>query len=209
MRKVIITLCFLFAAFMAQAGRISGINIQSAGEAILVFMDGEQICTPTETCFIANYSGRHRIEVYAARYIPRTGQSVKGDLLFQEWVSNPGMNIRDIRVGREGRPGYGYDVEMNRAEFDRFLRTVKDKPFDSDRNKLIETTLVSTGFTSDQCLQLVKLFSFDSEKIKLMQAMYPRIVDKPNFYLVIESLTFQSDKNKMNEFVRKYHSQRN
>ncbi|MCS2612427.1 DUF4476 domain-containing protein [Bacteroides fragilis] len=119
------------------------------------------------------------------------------------------MNIRDIRVGREGRPGYGYDVVMNRAEFDRFLRTVKDKPFDSDRNKLIETTLVSTGFTSDQCLQLVKLFSFDSEKIKLMQAMYPRIVDKPNFYLVIESLTFQSDKNKMNEFVRKYHSQRN
>lgn len=209
MRKVIITLCFLFAAFMAQAGRISGINIQSAGEVILVFMDGEQICTPTETCFIANYSGRHRIEVYAARYIPRTGQSVKGDLLFQEWVSNPGMNIRDIRVGREGRPGYGYDVVMNRAEFDRFLRTVKDKSFDSDRNKLIETTLVSTGFTSDQCLQLVKLFSFDSEKIKLMQAMYPRIVDKPNFYLVIESLTFQSDKNKMNEFVRKYHSQRN
>ena len=61
MRKVIITLCFLFVAFVAQAGRISGINIQSSGEAILVFVDGEQICTPTETCFIANYSGRHRI----------------------------------------------------------------------------------------------------------------------------------------------------
>ena len=55
MRKVIITLCFLFVAFVAQAGRISGINIQSSGEAILVFVDGEQICTPTETCFIANY----------------------------------------------------------------------------------------------------------------------------------------------------------
>lgn len=217
MRKVIITLCFLFVAFVAQAGRISGINIQSSGEAILVFVDGEQICTPTETCFIANYSGRHRIEVYAVRYIPRTGQSVKGDLLFQEWVSNPGMNIRNIRVGYNDRPDFcpdrpvrpGYDVVMNCTEFDRFLRTVKDKHFDSDRNKLIETTLVSTGFTSDQCLQLVNLFSFDSEKIKLMQAMYPRIVDKPNFYLVIESLTFQSDKNKMNEFVRKYHNQRN
>ena len=43
MRKVIITLCFLFVAFVAQAGRISGINIQSSGEAILVFVDGEQI----------------------------------------------------------------------------------------------------------------------------------------------------------------------
>ena len=31
MRKVIITLCFLFVAFVAQAGRISGINIQSSG----------------------------------------------------------------------------------------------------------------------------------------------------------------------------------
>ena len=50
MRKVIITLCFLFVAFVAQAGRISGISIQSSGEAILVFVDGEQICTPTETC---------------------------------------------------------------------------------------------------------------------------------------------------------------
>ncbi len=107
MRKVIITLCFLFVAFVAQAGRISGINIQSSGEAILVFVDGEQICTPTETCFIANYSGRHRIEVYAVRYIPRTGQSVKGDLLFQEWVSNPGMNIRNIRVGYNDRPDFG------------------------------------------------------------------------------------------------------
>lgn len=38
MRKVIITLCFLFVAFVAQAGRISGINIQSSGEAILVFV---------------------------------------------------------------------------------------------------------------------------------------------------------------------------
>jgi Ni,Fe-hydrogenase III component G len=152
-----------------------------------LFVDGEQICTPTETCFIANYSGRHRIEVYAVRYIPRTGQSVKGDLLFQEWVSNPGMNIRNIRVGYNDRPDFcpdrpvrpGYDVVMNRTEFDRFLRTVKDKHFDSDRNKLIETTLVSTGFTSDQCLQLVNLFSFDSEKIKLMQAMYHGLLINP------------------------------
>ena len=35
MRKVIITLCFLFVAFVAQAGRISGINIQSSGDSCL------------------------------------------------------------------------------------------------------------------------------------------------------------------------------
>ncbi len=100
-------------------------------------------------------------------------------------------------------------VVMNRAEFDRFLRTVKDKSFDSDRNKLIETTLVSTGFTSINASSWLSCSVSTVKKIKLMQAMYPRIVDKPNFYLVIESLTFQSDKNKMNEFVRKFHSQRN
>ncbi len=109
MRKVIITLCFLFAAFMAQAGRISGINIQSAGEAILVFMDGEQICTPTETCFIAKLFGQTPHRGICRALYPRTGQSVKGDLLFQEWVSNPGMNIRDIRVGRDNRPDFRPD----------------------------------------------------------------------------------------------------
>ena len=57
MRKVIITLCFLFVAFVAQAGRISGINIQSSGEAILVFVDGEQICTPTEISLLTIRAG--------------------------------------------------------------------------------------------------------------------------------------------------------
>ena len=91
MRKVIITLCFLFVAFVAQAGRISGINIQSSGEAILVFVDGEQICTPTETCFIANYSGRHRIEVYATyrtkceRRLAVSGMGLKSRYEYQEY----------------------------------------------------------------------------------------------------------------------------
>ena len=94
MRKVIITLCFLFAAFMAQAGRISGINIQSAGEAILVFMDGEQICTPTETCFIANYSGRHRIALYPAHRTECKRRFV---------VSGMGVKSRYEHTGYPGR----------------------------------------------------------------------------------------------------------
>jgi hypothetical protein len=52
-------------------------------------------------------------------------------------------------------------------------------------------------------------YRFDSEKKQLMKKIYPKIADKPNFYYAIDKLTFSSDKNEINAFIKQYHEKNN
>ena len=222
MRKIIISFCILFAALSLQAQSVNGIRIDGGNTPILVYLGGNQICLPTTTCFVANLkSGYYTVEVYATRFT-RPGERVwKGERLYNERVYFNGNGVTEIMVNgrdemrpdnRPGRPGHGghrpdydqYDRVMNSQLFNTFLNSVKKVPFKDDRMTLINTALASSDFTSGQCLQLVKFYTFDNERMKIMKMIYPRIVDKEAFFMVINSLTFSSNKKKMYDFVKEY-----
>ena len=88
--------------------------------------------------------------------------------------------------------------------FKKFFDSVKNEPFEKDRMGLITTALANSDFTSEQCLQLVKFYTFDNEPLKIMKMLYPNIVDKEAFFTVIGTLTFSSNKTKMNDFIKEY-----
>ena len=222
MRKIIISFCILFAALSLQAQSVNGIRIDGGNTPILVYMGGNQISLPTTTCFVANLkSGYYTIEVYATRFT-RPGERVwKGERLYNERVYFNGNGVMEIMVNgrdemrpdnRPGRPEHGghrpvydrYDRVMNKQLFQAFFDNVKNEPFEKDRIALINAALASSDFTADQCLQLVKFYAFDNERMKIMKMIYPRIVDKEAFFMVINSLTFSSNKKKMYDFVKKY-----
>lgn len=214
MRKLIISFCFLIAALSLQAASISGIRVESSGNRIVVYVDGRQICTPTTNCFFAtSRGGAYRVEVYAVRPT-RPGERVSnGKLLYDERVHLNGMEIKDIFIeGEGGRNPEGSHNKpgrvMERNAFEQFANAVKAASFDSDRLKMIEAAMATNDFTSGQCRKLVDLYTFDSDKKKIIKLMYPRIYDKENFFTVVESLTFSSDKNEINDFIKKYHSRR-
>ncbi len=214
MRKLIISFCLLVAAMSIQAIPLKGIRIESAGQPILVFVNDVQMCTASNSCFVANLSiGNYKVEVYAATP-GRRGETGgrKGERLYSERVQYWAKDIHHITIDShmDNHPGDRRDRDdyrdvMRTDDFNRFLKAVKDGKFDSERNKLIETSLYTTGFTSDQCLRLRNLYTFDSEILKLMKMMYPNIVDKNQFFVVIESLTFPSSKTEISDFIRKYH----
>lgn len=222
MRKIIISFCILFAALSLQAQSVNGIRIDGGNTPILVYLGGNQICLPTTTCFVANLkSGYYTVEVYATRFT-RPGERVwKGERLYNERVYFKGSGVMEIMVNgrdemrpdnRPGRPEHGghrpvydrYDRVMNKQLFQAFFDNVKNEPFEKDRIALINAALASSDFTADQCLQLVKFYAFDNERMKIMKMIYPRIVDKEAFFMVINSLTFSSNKKKMYDFVKKY-----
>lgn len=222
MRKMIISFCILFAAFSLKAQSISGIRIDGGNTPILVYFGGNQMCLPTTTCFVANLkSGYYTVEVYATRFT-RPGERVwKGEKLYNERVYFKGNGVTEIMVNgrdemrpdnRPGRPEHGghrpaydrYDRVMNNQLFQTFFDNVKNEPFEKDRIALINAALASSDFTTDQCLQLVKFYTFDNERMKIMKMIYPRIVDKEAFFMVINSLTFSSNKKKMYDFVKEY-----
>ena len=212
MRKIIISFCILLAALSLKAQPVSGIRIDGGDTPILVYFGGRQMCYPTTTCFVANLKpGNYTIEVYASRPT-RPGERVwKGERLYKDIIVE---ERGDIRPGRPGRPGTGqgghrpdynrYDRVMNDQLFKKFFDSVKNEPFEKDRMGLITTALANSDFTSEQCLQLVKFYTFDNERLKIMKMMYPNIVDKEAFFTVIGTLTFSSNKTKMNDFIKEY-----
>ena len=220
MRKIIISFCILFAALSLQAQSVNGIRIDGGNTPILVYLGGNQICLPTTTCFIANLNpGHYTVEVFATRFT-RAGERVwKGEKLYKDLVYFDGRGVTEIwvdgrdnmrpeRPGRpeqgEHRPGYGYNRVMNDQLFQTFYKEMKNEPFKDDRMKLLNAALAGSDFTSAQCLQLTKLYTFDDDRMDIMKIMYPRIVDKEAFFTVINTLTFSSSKEKMKDFIIGY-----
>ena len=220
MRKIIISFCILFAALSLQAQSVNGIRIDGGNTPILVYLGGNQICLPTTTCFIANLNpGHYTVEVFATRFT-RAGERVwKGEKLYKDLVYFDGRGVTEIwvdgrdnmrpeRPGRpeqgEHRPGYGYNRVMNDQLFQTFYKEMKNEPFKDDRMKLLNAALAGSDFTSAQCLQLTKLYTFDDDQMEIMKIMYPRIVDKEAFFTVINTLTFSSSKEKMKDFIIGY-----
>ena len=220
MRKIIISFCILFAALSLQAQSVNGIRIDGGNTPILVYLGGDQICLPTTTCFIANLNpGHYTVEVFATRFT-RAGERVwKGEKLYKDLVYFDGRGVTEIWVdGRdnmrperpsrpeqgEHRPGYGYNRVMNDQLFQTFYKEMKNEPFKDDRMKLLNAALAGSDFTSAQCLQLTKLYTFDDDRMEIMKIMYPRIVDKEAFFTVINTLTFGSSKEKMKDFIIGY-----
>ena len=220
MRKIIISFCILFAALSLQAQSVNGIRIDGGNTPILVYLGGNQICLPTTTCFIANLNpGHYTVEVFATRFT-RAGERVwKGEKLYKDFVYFDGRGVTEIWVDRrdnmrperpgrpeqgEHRPGYGYNRVMNDQLFQTFYKEMKNEPFKDDRMKLLNAALAGSDFTSAQCLQLTKLYTFDDDRMEIMKIMYPRIVDKEAFFTVINTLTFSSSKEKMKDFIIGY-----
>lgn len=220
MRKIIISFCILFAALSLQAQSVNGIRIDGGNTPILVYLGGNQICLPTTTCFIANLNpGHYTVEVFATRFT-RAGERVwKGEKLYKDLVYFDGRGVTEIWVdGRdnmrperpsrpeqgEHRPGYGYNRVMNDQLFQTFYKEMKNEPFKDDRMKLLNAALAGSDFTSAQCLQLTKLYTFDDDRMEIMKIMYPQIVDKEAFFTVINTLTFGSSKEKMKDFIIGY-----
>lgn len=220
MRKIIISFCILFAALSLQAQSVNGIRIDGGNTPILVYLGGNQICLPTTTCFIANLNpGHYTVEVFATRFT-RAGERVwKGEKLYKDLVYFDGRGVTEIwvdgrdnmRPERPGRPeqgehrsGYGYNRVMNDQLFQTFYKEMKNEPFKDDRMKLLNAALAGSDFTSAQCLQLTKLYTFDDDRMEIMKIMYPQIVDKEAFFTVINTLTFSSSKEKMKDFIIGY-----
>lgn len=221
MRTIIISFCFLLAALSVKAQSISGIRIDGGDTPILVYLDGRPINEPATSCFIANLRpGTYMIEVYATRYT-RPGERLwKGESLYNKRFSFNGREVESISVNNHSnaRPGRrpnqsgGYpdydrnDRVLSDRLFNSFYTTISKEKFDSDRIKAIDAALVTTDFTSEQCLQLAKLFKFDNDMVTIMKKLYPNVVDKQAFFSVVGILKFSSSKEAMNKFIREYNN---
>ena len=88
------------------------------------------------------------------------------------------------------------DHIMSDRDFQYLYKTIKKKHFEKDRLELLSVGVLDNHFSCRQCAKILSLYSFDKDKLKVLDIMARHIVDLDNARLILDSFRFESDRRK-------------
>lgn len=92
---------------------------------------------------------------------------------------------------------------MDDASFNMLKQQLKDAPFDDEKQAIITAAAPHHHFTVTQLRDLMAAESFDSAKLIYAEAIFPRLVDKSNWFILLKVMTFDSYKQKLQEIANR------
>jgi len=92
---------------------------------------------------------------------------------------------------------------MGEKDFQFLYKTIKRKSFEKDRLELLSVGVLDNYFSCRQCAKLLSLYSFDKDKLKVLDIMAKHIVDLDNAYLILDSFRFESDRRKAANMLKR------
>ena len=124
---------------------------------------------------------------------------LSGNALGQEHTFyGNGDHSQHYEHGRQqyGEPRRGFVREMSGSDFDILCSKIKKQSFLDGKLDMIEVASLGCFYSCRQCIEILGIFTFDSDKLKALKFLAPRIVDQRNNYSIIKSFTFSSDQEK-------------
>lgn len=79
---------------------------------------------------------------------------------------------------------------------------VRGASFDSNKYDLIEVASLGGYYTCGQCAKMMRLFTFDDDRLKVFGFMAPHVVEPENAIDVYRLLDFESSKEKGQRMMR-------
>lgn len=107
-----------------------------------------------------------------------------------------------LDTGKHPRPHLPEKRSMDPKDFENLYNKVKKKPFEDEQMELLSIGVAGRYFTCDQVARLMSIFTWDKEKMKVLNMVSQRIIDKENRELIVkklDSLFKQDDVRKMLE----------
>lgn len=99
--------------------------------------------------------------------------------------------------------GTRYGYSLSSQSFSILYNKVKKASFDDNKFDLIEVASLGCYYSCSQAVRLMKIFTFDDERLKALSMMAPHIVDPQNATDIYKLFSFDSDKDKAGEILRK------
>ncbi len=196
----------------------------------LVFeVDGRKVAMSKNSITLSNLSeGRHTVRIY--RDVKRNGFGFgrKQDVIYNSTVVIRRGFHTDITVNRFGKvfvderridrnddwyydddyfdDGFDHDFRtvMSAREFDQVKESLRKEWFEANRLKSAKFIIDQNNLTAMQVKELMLLFSFENNKLDIAKHAYRKTVDKRNYYLANEALTFSSSKDELARFIRDF-----
>jgi hypothetical protein len=101
-----------------------------------------------------------------------------------------------------------YDNNHSRAmSTDGFVQAKESLRKEWFENKRLETAkqiIDQNYFTSQQVKEMVLLFTYENNRLDIAKYAYGKTVDKENYFIMNDAFTFNSNKEKLSEYIREF-----
>ncbi len=212
-RFIIFAVAFLFGCNSLWAQTLKGIRIESKYFPVVVFLNGEQVCTPVNSCFMtALKRGIYQVDIFTA---PEEGSKRPvGKLLYSQKVEykNKAINIPISAIKPDGTPvkisGKNGDIMLptySETQINLLTKSIREATYDKEKHLVLDKALGATFFYTDQIGRLIDEFGYQPEKLAALKKLYPYTIDKEKFFPVLSNkLKYTDDRNALNKFILSY-----
>ena len=100
--------------------------------------------------------------------------------------------LAPVPVAYYNTPGYYYNNGMTVPVFNNLVNVLQKQSFDSSKLKIAKQAISANKVNSEQVLQLMNLFTFESYKLDLAKYAYEHTTDKANYFILYDGFTFRS-----------------
>lgn len=91
---------------------------------------------------------------------------------------------------------------ISSSEFNERIAAIKKVSFDDKRIGKAKQVFDDEYMTTNQVIEVIKLFSFDGARLDFAKWMYKNTLDKKNYYKIDDFLTFGSSKDDLSKFIK-------
>lgn len=87
--------------------------------------------------------------------------------------------------------------------FDELLQSLRKEPFQNKQMELLYDAANCHHFSTDEVIELIKLYPFDDDRMKVLEIIVPALYDKRNNERIVNTFTFDDNRQKAREILLK------
>lgn len=91
---------------------------------------------------------------------------------------------------------------LSAAEFEEVYATIERESYDKTRLNVAKQVVEANKMTAKQIEQIMKLFSFEGNKLEFAKFAYPFCLDPNKYYLVNEAFSYDGSKQELNDYIK-------
>lgn len=115
-------------------------------------------------------------------------------------IARPGSGPIGFPGPRPPLPPSG-PVEMTDAEFVQVLGAYRNAYYTSQKYVVLQEVSAQNWFTTDQVITVMNETYWNTDKVKAAALLYPRVVDRKNWFKVYAALYWESDREELRKLT--------
>jgi hypothetical protein len=94
-----------------------------------------------------------------------------------------------------------YSNQLNGQDISALKAAVDERITDTDKQKLVQSVLEGSSYTTEQVRTIISWFNFESTKLDVAKWAYKGVSDKQNYWKVESDFTYTSSKDEFNTYI--------